>query len=317
MRKKFKYFTTALLFGFGMMSIAMCATCVYTPTNLKHRAIPSYKNLSSDDRDTVQRIVDKINKLPEKEQDYYNKKLNALLSTPTAKKDSAEKKEFAKRRKKALSKASRRATKRVASMPEKDRDIFLSAEEEYEKCGKRNWEAYQPNKNDVPFLVDRVDPTNILVRIQVYVDGKREVVQKIHDMEDAVEKHLNIPGFSVNLVFVDKESSEAFTVKSDLDKWVTAHNWGGSHRALAHELLHLMGLPDEYDGIASHAQNKHLSMSARLWYFEKQLDEPFLPDAEYGIMSDHSNRPLHRHVCAAVGLEEKPCVKKRLQFFGE
>lgn len=315
MRKKLKHIAALLLSGFGMISITMCVTCAVAPATLKPNAKSSYNHLSSSNQRTVQRIAEKIAKLSDEEQKYYNKKLNVLLSTPTVTNNSNEKREFAKRRKNALSRASRRVKKKIESMPKEERAIFLTAEEEYETYGERNWEVYQPDENDAPFLVDRTDPTDILVRIWVYVDGNDEVVQAIHSMEDAIEKHLNIPGFSVNLIFINHEESGAFTVKSDLDKWITSHNWGGSPEVLAHELLHLMGLPDEYDGIASHAQNKHLSMRTRLWYFEKQLDEPFLPDAKYGIMCDHNRRPLDRHACAAVGLDVERCVAERDKYY--
>jgi len=303
------------LSGFGMLSVTMCVTCAHPPAAVKGPALQSFNHLSSANQSTVQRIANKINELSIEEQEYYHKQLNALLATPTAVKSSKETKEFAKRRKDTLSRASAEVKEKTASMPEDERVSFLGSEEEYETYGDRNWEAYQPDENDAPFLVDRKDPTDILVRIWVQVDGEQEVVEAIHAMEDAVEKHLSVPGFSVNLIFVDHKEPGVFTVESDLDSWITSHNWGGTPEILAHELLHLMGLPDEYDGIASHAQNKHLSMATRLWYFEKQLDEPFLPDAKYGIMSDHNNRPLQRHVCAAVGLDVKSCVEIRNKYY--
>lgn len=316
MRKELKSLATMFLSSLGMLSVTMCVTCAHPPSAIKGRALQSFGHLSSTNQNTVQRIANKISKLSEEEQQrYYNKQLNALLSTPTATKNSKEKKKFAKRRKNTLSRASENAKRKTASMPREERVAFLNAEEEYETYGERNWESYQPDEDDAAFLVDRSDPTDILVRILVYVDGKQEVVEAIHAMEDAIEKHLNIPGFSVNLIFVPYEDPDAFTVESDLNEWITSHNWGGTPQVLAHELLHLMGLSDEYDGIASHAQNEHLSMSTRLWYFEKQLSEPFLPDAKYGIMCDHNRRPLDRHACAAVGLDVERCVAERDKYY--
>jgi hypothetical protein len=292
----------------------LCTTCAHVPTTLSKESEASYKKLSYYDRKRVHRILSKINEKPKKERDYYYNKLNRLLAVPKAKPNSKETKKLASEHKEELDKASQRAEETTSAMDEEERAIFTQAEEEYETYGEPQWERYKPSENDDGvILVDRRDVADILVKVWIQVEGDKEIVDKIVALEDAIEKHLSIAGFSINIIFVDKETPDAFVVGCDQEKWITSHNWGGGPNTMAHELMHLLGLPDEYDGMR-HAENKHLSMRDRLWYFEKALDSPFLPDAQYGIMSNQNNPPLHRHICAAVGLEVEPCVKKRMEY---
>lgn len=316
MRRNLKNYTKVFLVTCSMLVATICCYTTTSPFKLESGLNKAFNHLNTREKNTVKRIVENIKSRPEKEQAYYFDKLEKLLTTKAVKPESEENKKFAKNRKDRLVKAVKQVEEKVKSMPKKDREHFLNSEEEYETYGNPEWEVYYPEGERNSVLVYREEPTDIMVKIKVRVSGKDEVVRWIHSLEDAIEKHLYRDGFSVNLEFVDYRGDDVFEVGCDLSKWITSRNWGGNEAVMAHELMHLLGLPDEYDGIASHAENKHLSTSVRLWYFEKQLREPFLPDAKYGIMYNHWNKPLHRHVCSAVGLEEKSCVEERKEYLG-
>lgn len=289
-------------------------TCAHTPVEILSGKVLPYKHLSSVEQASVRDIINDIKDLPGDEQEYFYNKLNLLLATKTLISGSDERNDFSVENKKRLDDASERVESEYKAMPTDELAVFLLAEEEYETYGIRKWEAYRPDGLDAHFLVDRSDPTDLLVKIWIHVRGDRKIVDTIVSFEDAIEKHVSIEGFSVNIVFLDHEEPEAFIIDSEIDRWITSDNWGGSPETMGHELMHLFGLPDEYDGIASHAGNEHLSMTTRLWYFKKQLSEPFLPDARNGIMCNNYMRPLDRHACAAVGLPVKSCLKARLNY---
>lgn len=160
---------------------------------------------------------------------------------------------------------------------------------------------------------------DILDHIRIRLSGSYEAVSKVLTLEDPIEKHLAMPGYSVNLVFVPYSGyfeDDVVDVSVDLEEWATSHNWSGGHKVLAHELLHIMGLPDEYNRIEVHADNIHMPIYSRLVQFYYQLDEPLLPDAHKGIMSWHGNKPLQRHICASVGLGQD-CIDIREEIFGD
>ena len=300
----------------GITVVLHTICCATIPKYINKEAVKGYEKLSSSNKSTVNDIVEKISSKPKKERKYYVGKLNSLLSTPTAKSNSNEAKELANKNESRLDESVKSVEKRMAKMSRKDMLAYIRTEEEYEQFGERDWEVYQPDENDAIYLVDKTDVTNILVKIFIHLEGKPGVVRKVLHLEDAIEKHVSIPGFSVNITFMREPENFTFIVDTDTSKWITSHNWGGTPQMMAHELMHLMGLPDEYDGIAEHAENEHLSMSTRLWYFKKQLSQPFLPDAKYGIMTNHNNRPLHRHACKAVGLDKQPCTRIRKEYWG-
>lgn len=290
---------------------ACCAT-VTTPDTLKIRGHAQYAELSSEEKGLVEEVMGKA--LKSNRKDYYFKKLFLLLETLTV--SSSATKVIQRKEIDRAIKQSKRERRAAVGSSSRSIEDYMNQEEFYESIkGDKHWVGFQPDDNG-PYFYVTDDPLDILVHIKVRLNGDSEDIERILLLEDAIEKHLYIEGFSVNLVFVghSNPNNDIFDVKVDSGKWPTSHNWSGEHRGLAHELMHLMGLHDEYDKIESHADNKHLPIQQRLTLFLEQMDAELPADAKYGIMSNHFRKPLDRHACEAVGLGEE-CVKIRMKTF--
>ncbi|KKK78067.1 hypothetical protein LCGC14_2847290, partial [marine sediment metagenome] len=195
-----------------------------------------------------------------------------------------------------------------------DLEDYMNEEELYEQREDLKWMSYRIDSNSPYFYVSHEDFTDIFVHIRVRIHGEYKLVKKILSFEDAIEKHLHVPGFSVNLVFVGNKRDDVFEVDADPSKWVTSHNWSGGYKTLAHELMHLMGLPDEYDRIESHANNRNMDREQRLLQFKTQMNDEVPIDSKDGIMCYNFRKPLERHVCVAVGLGAD-CIQHRMELF--
>ena len=246
----------------------------------------------------------------DKRKDYYFAKLKALLNTQTVAPQNIKEMNL-DRISKSLQEIKEKKQAIIEAVGD-DMDEYLNKEEIYESSKQREWQKYCPGKfgNAACFYVSTEDPTDILVHIQVHLSGDIELIKEELSMEDSIEKHLSIPGFNVNLVFVGHKGKDVFEVNLDPGGWPTNENWSGGYTTSAHELMHLMGLDDEYDRIEQHAENRYMPIDDRLWWFLVQMDNTVLEDAKYGIMYSGRNPPLQRHVCTAVGLNED-CVKAR------
>lgn len=266
-----------------------------------------YSTLPDNEKGLVEQIMYKADSSDKKE--YYYSKLKLLLVTPTN-----PKKITKILNNRSVKKSIQQNKIKIQKIEKSNIDIntYINKEEDYEKNFHGKWHRYRPNKDSAYFYVATEDYMNILVNIRVHLVGDAVAIKNTISLEDAVEKHLSIPGFSVNLVFVKNTYEDAFDVKIDMENWATSHNWAGGSNVIAHELMHLMGLSDEYNRIESHAANSNVNRYNRLYWFLKQMDDTSPPDSMFGIMCNHNNRPLQRHVCAAVGLGSE-CVNARKQ----
>lgn len=153
----------------------------------------------------------------------------------------------------------------------------------------------------VPHIdVDRSDPNNIVARVRVHLSGA--LAGDVAKLEDAIEKHVNRPGFTVDLQLVDQPGPDVYEVNTDPTKWAEADNWVGNANTLGHELMHLLGLDDEYD-YRSHATNAAMTMEERLHWLKVEAGRAPAPaDAWQGIMTDQNNPVLDRQVRAVAQL---------------
>jgi hypothetical protein len=151
-----------------------------------------------------------------------------------------------------------------------------SFSEEFESAGKpaSRWTRVKGFRG-IYYYVDRRDLRDIVVRARVFLTGpNNDHVKLVKSMEDAVEKYSAGPGYTVDLDFVDasqKGKNDVFTVQVDTGKWPTSGNWVGNVRTLAHELHHLLGLPDRYDYLR-HKKNVHMPIKNRLHWIGVQID---------------------------------------------
>jgi hypothetical protein len=295
-----------------LFSICSCSSCatVHAPEVIEIMAHEQYASLNGDEQDVIEDILDKA--LESNRKEYYFKKLILLLDTTTN--PLAVTRKLNNERIQRSVEESKRERREIAQKGKKDLEEYMNEEELYEQRENLKWKGYRPYPDGSYFYVSHNSFIDILVHIRVRVHGNSRLVEKILSLEDAVEKHLRIPGFSVNLVFVGNERNDVFEVNVDPSRWAGSHNWSGGYKTLAHELMHLMGLPDEYDRIESHAGNKNMSRIQRLLHFRAQMDNEVPADARYGIMCYSSYKPLERHVCAAVGLGAD-CVQHRMEEF--
>lgn len=259
-------------------------------------AHPAYAKLDARGKQLVNAICAEITRKEDKT--YYLKKLLLLLDTPYEKQDFG----LTKRQSYQLSYAVRAAERNPKPEP-KTKKVALSY-----------WMMRQ-GFGGTYYYVHNIDPLHIVVGLKVRVLGDPKIVEQVHKLKGAIEDHLHVPGFTVILTWSDNPGIDIYTVHADPSKWPTATNWISDASAMSHELMHLLGLRDEYNRIESHAGNKFVPMNARLGWFLEQMKAPTYPDAKQGIMWYNYNKPLPRHVCWAAGLGEG-CIKARTEAYG-
>jgi hypothetical protein len=288
----------------SMHLVSHCATTKSALTMVEVvRSNPHYDKLSGDERDLVNEICDEISKRDN--YSYYFEKLTLLLNTPYVSSKPLLKSQQTSELKESV------AVVRTISGDANDE------EEALESSRLEGWVRYRPRFGwPAGYYVNRDDPLHIYIRVHVKLNGSPEIVQQMYQLEDAVEKHLSVPGFSVNLVWSDSAGPDVFEVDTDQGEWATSFNWAGDYFTMAHELMHLFGLPDEYNRIESHAGNKYIATSTRLTWFLVQMRDKTQDDAEEGIMWHNWKKPLPRHVCAAVGLGQD-CIDIRISKYGQ
>lgn len=266
----------------------------------------------------TQRILDKIIKKIEgdKNREYYISKLNLLLSTQTRSRENTRDYNIT-RINRDIKETKKKYAKIIRKHGKHRLDSIIYREEKYESEKHREWKKYRSDGNKY-FYASYDSYIDILVHINVSLDGSHKSIKHILFLEDEIEKHLNINGFSVNIEFVpyNSDDEDVYNVNVNQNKWTTAHNWSGDYQGMAHELLHLLGLDDEYNRIEAHAGNRNMSTHDRLIQFYIQLHEKMIPGAEKGIMCYSNYRPLHRHVCEVIR-EGSDCVRVREEYFGE
>jgi len=266
----------------------------------------SVRPLTYYERLLVYEIIRKSNNNDKK--DYYLSRLQSLLNTSEASPE-----EVKEMMSKTTASGIMEARQETSSGAEKLNiacDEYAGIEEVYESNKHRGWKKYKPTLFGKYFWVSVENTNDILVHIKVHLYGDLEQIKNIVVMEDNIEKHMSVPGFNVNIEFVGFEGGDIFSVKINPSEWPNSLNWsGGGHSVYAHELFHLMGLPDEYDYIENHATNKYLSIKVRLELFLMGIRQKLPADFKDGIMYDHQSKPLSRQVCASVGLKEE-CMQE-------
>ena len=291
------------------VSLIRCAT--YTShLNSMLKTHRNYHLLTDEERDLLAEVLSKIEDSPR--QVYYIGKLIDMLDVPYIGSD----KKFKSSQRKLLKDSVKEEKKIIVKRNNPNKSKIKYQEEVLQSKYKNGWTKIRPHRGEPFIFVNREDPLNILVYVIIYLDGDKESVEEIKFLEDAVEKHLHMDGFSVNILFVDKYVEDvAFKIKVDHNKWATTHNWTGDKYTIAHELMHVLGLSDEYDKIETHYDNKNLTWKRRLEVFLSSIDQKIPDDANDGIMTYNTNKPLQRHICAIARLG-KDCVEKRLSKYG-
>jgi len=260
------------------------------------QAHKNYNKLNDKEKQLVLQVIELAAK--KENSAYYVEKLLLLLNTPYE-----SKREFLrKRHKKELKNSVIEVTARGSSKKEQP-----SLDE--------GWYKYRPDDNHSYYYVSKNDPLNISIRVRIEISAMPADVTSIHKLENAIEEHLAVPGFNVDIVWADHKSDDVVTVTCNPNEWATAYNWVGGYETMAHELMHVFGLRDEYNRIDHHAGNRYITIEIRLRWFIIQMADTTYDDAEAGIMWHKWNKPLPRHVCWAVGLGDR-CISIRTEQYG-
>lgn len=256
------------------------------------RALGVQKNLRTGARKDLETILEAIAGRPNEVE--LLQKLRTALTLPYVPWETAQQQRAAVQR-------SVWEVRRRGVVPEEIRTL----EERKAADPSRVWTHHVPSRHVRPgefIYVDRSKLDDIIIQMKVYVDGSPEMREVLNTFEDPIEKHLAIPGFTVDVCFVDAPGPGVFTVQANLEGWTTARNWVGTYESIAHELLHLCGLNDEYD-YTSHYRNSAMPVEHRLHWFKVGVTDHVIPhDAHMGIMSSHRNKPLRRHALYAAGV---------------
>ena len=265
----------------------------------KIRQHPRYLGLSPDDR----ALADDILKTARTTTDpgYYADKLKLLLDTrdapPAATHASSDE---------TIDRAV--AAERVRLNTREGR-ARLDVEEIATRDAMRRWTTLQGE--GATYRVDRSNPYDIHVHMRVALEGSPKDVARIEAQEDAIEKAASVPGYTVDIEFVQSSGPDVFRVSTDPSQWTTSANWASGHADLAHEAHHLLGLGDRYDYIEAHADNADMNTSDRLYWFREQMNYAYDPQGNDSIMG-YGSRPLADDICGvAQAPDMSTCVEAR------
>ena len=179
---------------------------------------------------------------------------------------------------------------------------------------RSSWVKYSATKETAAYYYSYDSFTDVYVTVKIRLTGDAKLMSDILFLEDAVEKHMSEPGFSINIVFTGIAADDVFEIGANPDQWPNSMNWSiANFIVISHEIGHLLGggLDDEYNRI-DHCDNAYLSVYNRLLLFLYQLDHPSPPDANEGIMANPTKRFLQRHICAIIDqADNQDCIGLR------
>ncbi len=262
---------------------------IYTPREVKTKA-----------DDLIRKAKDRDECL------YYIKKLKLLFSTvedpPAAIGD-----EF----KKILADESASEKTRLDTDTGKaDKDLEENAKPDIKTTGRK----IKNEKHGKYYYVDSTDITNIYVMAQVKLKGDKTFTDQVKQMEDGIEKAASIRGYTVNLIFTERTGSDVFETEVDPTRWPTSGNWVRGVETLAHELHHMLNLPDRYNYIESHSENKKMYVADRIHWFTEEFNRTEDPNINNSFMGK-GDLVMPEDICKVVNptdaAAEADCITKR------
>jgi uncharacterized protein YcfJ len=246
---------------------------------------------------------------------YYAEKLHLLLDTPEAPQATeggpTPEGSNLERNRQRVQQAVEEERARLA-MPQAQRE--QSRQEQIAGAPERRWTERRGRNNKI-FYVDSSDPGNVVVQIKIRLlrggtVTTQEDVNNLIFLEDAIERVAETRGYTMNVIFTDIDGPDVFTFNINFDAWPTAGNPVGNARTLAHEIHHLMGLPDRYDYIESHAANRRMPIPERLHWFREQMNRQPDPQGRTSLMGS-GRTMLDDDVCRIADLDMGSCMAAR------
>jgi hypothetical protein len=197
--------------------------------------------------------------------------------------------------------------------------------------------AWQTRQGDgATYKVDASDYNNIVVQAKVHlipVKGSQttkadieKMTRPVHaesaqpgDPDVTVEQGIEraaarIGGYILDLQFVNFDAGDVFTIDVDVARHPTSGNIIGGAEVLAHEVHHLLHLPDRYDYIEAHAENESMPIPQRLDLFKRQMTRGLRDPLEpYSMMSGSGHpRLVDEDVClVADPAHAEACIAAR------
>ena len=173
----------------------------------------------------------------------------------------------------------------------------------------RDWTPRR-GENGTLFFVDTRSLDLLRVRVKVRLlpgpGATTADVENIRKLEDGIEKAASARGYSVDLQFVDQPGPDVFDVKVNPAGWTDSRNWSAlaaqGPQTLAHELHHLLGLPDRYNYIDAHAGNADMEIGDRLIWFRVQMQRTYDLDLDQRSIMGHGQSVTETDIDEVAGL---------------
>ena len=263
---------------------------------------PAYQSLSKGDKAVADWIMWRASMAPPLKRIYYLNKLDTLFKTPSDKPGSAGAK--------SLEEKITAAVEESVALERARGNVFKGAEELLSAGAVL---SARQGVGGTIYRVDARDPSAVVVKVKIHLAGKPDFVAQIKELEDSIEKRASTRGYTLDIEFVDKRGADVFEVESTPKKWPTSENLAGHTEVLAHEIHHLLGLPDRYDLIEAHAGNNNLALDQRLYLFAYQMKKPPDPRGPDSLMGKHGQL-LSEDICAVIKDISKECIDARKEF---
>jgi hypothetical protein len=102
-----------------------------------------------------------------------------------------------------------------------------------------------------------------------------------------------------------------FEAGVDPSQWPTSANWVGNVTVMAHELHHLLNLPDRYNYINAHSGNESMFVGNRIHWFREEFNRP--PDPGIGVsLMGGGNLVTDHDICAVIqAADVAGCISQR------
>lgn len=154
------------------------------------------------------------------------------------------------------------------------------------------------------FMLDRRDSNRIQITVRVHLTGNPQDVALMREREPMIEHFMTNAPYFVNVEFIDSPDAYSITIPIDRSVWPNSQTWNpfnsdnvvdvrDAHTA-AHELMHQLGLPDEYD-MPTHFTNPHLDGWGRFGTFLAALLQVPPPVDQAQSLMGAGLRPLRRN----------------------
>jgi hypothetical protein len=188
----------------------------------------------------------------------------------------------------------------------------VGEEEAISRSPERRWTRLQGD--GAFYYIDRNDPANMVVLMRVRMRNKGvgvpDDIVNTKFLEDAIENAASTQGYTVNIEFVETSGPDVFDVDVNPGEWTVSTNWVGATQGLAHELHHLLKLPDRYNYITAHSGNQDMVIPERVTWFREQMDRTDDPLDATSLMGSGS-QITDLDACMVAQVDTASCITAR------